>query len=503
MQTHTAIYKLQAGFSAIAVLLLASVICILPQAAAEVASSSCSSSTAPSADIATAVVTAAYKQWKADYITDKGAGGALRVQRSAGDANDTVSEGIAYGMLFAVYNNDSASFSKLWQYEQTHLDANGLMNWRINANNTTNGYNAATDADEDMALALVSADKAWGGYTSAAKQQIKLIKQYEVEATTNILKPGDVWGGSSLLNPSYFSPSYYDVFQTYTADDSWSSVKDASYSVLNAIHSSTASRTSGLIPDWSDAKGNAISGMSYNFSYDASRSPLRLALASSWSCDAVATNLLASFNASFQKTNLGDLASSYTLAAGGNGNGDSTPTLAAVAASATTSSNYSYRTTSWKLLATTQPTTYFPDSLRLLGLLIASGQFANPLQLSAQATTPNAQIKMAPIAVPNSSTADMLDIWWPSNGAAVRGLQPFKAVLENHAVGDYTMYWQVDGSTLNLMDDSNTDYPHKQANVDLTGWKWHGTGPYTVTYVAKDTTGATIGIASTVITIKQ
>ena len=48
-------------------------------------------------------VQAAYEQWKEIYVTADGVGGALRVQRSSFDGYDTVSEGIAYGMLFAAY----------------------------------------------------------------------------------------------------------------------------------------------------------------------------------------------------------------------------------------------------------------------------------------------------------------------------------------------------------------------------------------------------------------
>jgi hypothetical protein len=84
------------------------------------------------------------------------------------------------------------------------------------------------------------------------------------------------------------------------------------------------------------------------------------------------------------------------------------------------------------------------------------------------------------------------NIWWPGNGVSVSGTQPFKAMLTNKDVSSYQMYWQVDGGQLNQMDNSNTDYPHKESIVDLSGWKWKGTGPYTINFVSKDQGGSTL-----------
>src|SRR4029079_10933497 len=98
-----------------------------------------------------------WQKYKAKLVVDGGMG-TLRVQRPE-NANDTVSEGIAYGLLFAVYFNDKTTFDGLWAYAQRFLDPSGLMNWHINAGGTVAGANSATDSDEDMAFALVMADK--------------------------------------------------------------------------------------------------------------------------------------------------------------------------------------------------------------------------------------------------------------------------------------------------------------------------------------------------------
>jgi len=92
---------------------------------------------------------------------------------------------------------------------------------------------------------------------------------------------------------------------------------------------------------------------------------------------------------------------------------------------------------------------------------------------------------------PPSGTATT-NIWWPTDGVSVNGTQPFKAMLEGRDVSQYSMFWQVDGDRLNEMFNSNQDYPHKEANVDVSGWTWKGAEPYNINFVSKDSSGNTI-----------
>lgn len=88
-----------------------------------------------------------------------------------------------------------------------------------------------------------------------------------------------------------------------------------------------------------------------------------------------------------------------------------------------------------------------------------------------------------PTPPPSSGT---VNTWWPSNDTTVSGVQPFKAIVEGLDVSQYTMFWQVDGGQLNSMADSNVDYPHKESLVDVSLWGWKGSGPYEITFVAKN-----------------
>ncbi|MDP1624918.1 MAG: glycoside hydrolase family 6 protein [bacterium] len=97
--------------------------------------------------------------------------------------------------------------------------------------------------------------------------------------------------------------------------------------------------------------------------------------------------------------------------------------------------------------------------------------------------------------VPHSSVSAAerrVDAWWPVDGAVVQGTQPFKGIVPDAQVGDYYMYWQVDGGGLVKMDDSWDGYPHKYASVDLSGWNWKSDGKYRITFVAKDKSGKEI-----------
>ncbi|MDP3794972.1 MAG: glycoside hydrolase family 6 protein [bacterium] len=94
--------------------------------------------------------------------------------------------------------------------------------------------------------------------------------------------------------------------------------------------------------------------------------------------------------------------------------------------------------------------------------------------------------------VSTAAAAPVLEIWWPLEGARVSGVQPFKALIDGRALSEYQMFWQVDEGQWNWMGDSMTDWPHKEAMVDVSGWRWRGDGPYRVNFIARDHSGTII-----------
>lgn len=107
-------------------------------------------------------------------------------------------------------------------------------------------------------------------------------------------------------------------------------------------------------------------------------------------------------------------------------------------------------------------------------------------------------LQAIPVPIAEAASAPV-NVWWPVNNVTVSGLQPFKAMVQGYDVNNYDMFWQVDGGQLNRMGTNWTDYPHKEAPVDLSGWSWHGSGPYQITFRALDKQGNGIGQTSVTI----
>jgi endo-1,4-beta-D-glucanase Y len=233
-----------------------------------------------------AAVQAAYQTWKTTLVTTSGAKGYRRVQRSSSEKlpNHTVSEGIGYGMILAVYMNDQPLFDDLWRYEQQFLDANQLMNWDIDPNGNVAGANAATDADEDMAWALLMADRQWGGsgalsntYLNIAKAQIAAIWNHEIYQS-KLAALGDTWGDWNDLNISYFAPAYYRTFATVDSHD-WAAVIKTVYDTIdNNLNANNKNQTNGLVPGFSTSQGGPMNGEPFTYQYDACRTPFRIGL---------------------------------------------------------------------------------------------------------------------------------------------------------------------------------------------------------------------------------
>jgi len=89
-----------------------------------------------------------------------------------------------------------------------------------------------------------------------------------------------------------------------------------------------------------------------------------------------------------------------------------------------------------------------------------------------------------------------LHIWWPTDGSVLSGIHPFKARLEDVPLSQYRMFWSVDADQLNPMENNSSGDGHKEAEVDLSNWTWRDAGdsygPFSVTFIAKDTSGATV-----------
>ncbi len=358
----------------------------------------------------------AYCQWKSDTVTTSGVGGCpqggcYRVQRPnepSLDKDSTVSEGIGYGMLIAVVMNDQQLFDGLWKYEQQFLDQYGLMNWYIKPDGSgpdTGGTGGATDADEDMAFALIMADKQWGGqgslgqsYLALAKSQITNVWNHEI-INSQVIGPGDAWGDWSTLNISYFATSYYPIFAKVDSDSShvWGTVASTCYDVIaNTLNSANGNQSNGLVPAWAscsstscspnaNAFGNQPGQAPTNYQYDSCRVPFRIGLDYCWNGNPSAQGYLAKTSAFFSAIGASEIVDGYAL----NGTaqpvtpqaspGTSAAFIGPAAVGAMSSSSFlSFVNDAYASVATLQDMTggtYYDDSWMMLSLLAMTGNF--------------------------------------------------------------------------------------------------------------------------------
>jgi len=331
---------------------------------------------------ATAALDKAYEGWRRIYVTGEGANGKLRVRRPE-DHDDTVSEGVGYGMLIAAYHGDRAIFDGLLGYARRYFDGNGLMHWKISSEGRVRGSGGATDADEDIAIALLVAERQWGGeYGVLAKHIIDGIWNSEVEPGTNVLKPGSVWGGSLVMNPSYLDPAYYRIFAKVTGNARWNEVVEKSYRMFESI--AKHNDGTGLAPDWMTAGAGPAKGQSYDYKYDATRVPLRLARDAAWFCEPRAKAVLAKLNSFFAAQGPLTIGDGYTIGGRKFSSVHNSAFVGPVAASALFSDNEIYRQLLWKDLVHLWGGGYYPNHLRHLALLFVTGLMPNPLTLESK-----------------------------------------------------------------------------------------------------------------------
>ncbi|HEX5100656.1 MAG TPA: glycosyl hydrolase family 8 [Polyangiaceae bacterium] len=235
----------------------------------------------------------AFQAFRDEIVTADGARGFVRTRRPDtpdGVPNSTVSEGIAYGMLIAVMLGEQALFDGFYGYAQSVANERGLMRWYVGPDGEPRDTGAASDADEDIAWALVMAHRQWGGrgalsesYLEHAKRQIDRIYTHEVDHTgvPFLFKPGDEWR-SDVFNPSYFAPNQYRLFGEVSGNrDGWQRVVDRGYEAVQAsLNPASGNAENGLVPAWCDAKGTpveAFPGAETNYQTDSARLPFRIA----------------------------------------------------------------------------------------------------------------------------------------------------------------------------------------------------------------------------------
>jgi endo-1,4-beta-D-glucanase Y len=211
-----------------------------------------------------AAVKSFYDVWKSKYLKPGCTSGQYYVEYVNG-SEICVSEGQGYGMVITAYMAGYDTMAKTYYdglyrwYKANPSTVNPiLMNWQQNSKCVSDGTDAATDGDLDIAYSLLLADKQWGSsgsinYLSEALAIINAIKQSEVYPVVSSLQLGD-WAhdDSQYKNdtrPSDFMYDHFRAFNAATNDATWNSVLNECYNLIDTIQTRYSPNT-GLIPDF-------------------------------------------------------------------------------------------------------------------------------------------------------------------------------------------------------------------------------------------------------------
>jgi endo-1,4-beta-D-glucanase Y len=252
------------------------------------------------------LIAVAYDNWKKRFVVP--ASGGFRIQRPENN-NDTVSEGIAYGMLIAVYVDDKALFDGLWTYWKANSATSDgpLMTWQV-----PGGQGTATDADEDAAFAMLMASKQWGGgsYAADAASLMQAVLAHDMSGT--FIKGGSNYSASQPTNPSYFAPAFYRTFARADAANAgaWNGLANGTYTLLGSI---SGTSSNGLYAAWcgnncsaiATNSGSANPGEDVLYQYDAHRIPWRIGTDYCWNGTAAAKTYVDKTSAFFSSASRG------------------------------------------------------------------------------------------------------------------------------------------------------------------------------------------------------
>ncbi len=210
------------------------------------------------------------------------------------------SESQSYALLQSYWVGDKETFDKVWKWTKKNLQrkTDNLFSWvfTYNLDNKKvkiSDKNSATDADTDIAYALIRAGKDWKneGYLKEAKLIIKDLWGVETASASGkrYVLAGS-WANTKsqlVLNPSYFSPFAYREFAKYDVEHNWESLINDGYDTLFRVSGTELRKDTNIFlpPNWAvlNGKNGDVSiftdkSDSIDYSYDAFRAFWRVAM---------------------------------------------------------------------------------------------------------------------------------------------------------------------------------------------------------------------------------
>jgi endo-1,4-beta-D-glucanase Y len=351
-----------------------------------------------------------YDAWKAQYLVAGCAAGQYRILTSPSTPTYTVSEGHGYGMLIAAiiegHDPDAhAIFDGLYAYYDAHRSQidSGLMAWAQDQScANVQGADSATDGDLDIAYALMLADRQWGSsgaidYAKAARRIVTSILTSDVDPTGSILvgdwvKSTDTHYGGT--RPSDFMTTHFRAFSRFSAMADV--VVDHTYAVVDYLQTNDAPAT-GLLPDFATGAAGAMPTPSPAppdwlegaddgaYAYSACRVPWRIATDFVIAGDSRARRAVLPINAWVRAT-IGDdpskIVDGYQLDGTALGSTNSLAFVAPFAVAAMVEpdvgTNQAWLDRSWDAIASQPLGDYYGDTIKMLAMIVASGNWWAP-----------------------------------------------------------------------------------------------------------------------------
>ncbi|MCB9652929.1 MAG: hypothetical protein H6729_02210 [Deltaproteobacteria bacterium] len=355
----------------------------------------------------------AYDRWKTKYLQKACLPGQYRIHTAPSTATYTVSEGHGYAMiivaLMAGHDPDArAIFDGLHGYFLAHPSHKhpNLMAWAQNKKcQDVEGADSATDGDLDIAYALLLAHSQWGDSggidrLKSAKNVIAAALDGEIHPMNSILV-GD-WANDPSddhyegTRPSDFLLQHFKAFALAAGEPRWDEVVEKTYATIDYLQDHYAPST-GLLPDFAvdaptttprPAPANWLEGTDDGaYAWNACRTPWRIGTDYLISGDArsqVAVQRMTQFFRTASHDDPRQITPGYALS-GTSLDPQADPELAFLAPLAVAAmiepdvgTNRPWLDALWGVLVSVPESDYYGDTLRLLAMIVVSGNWWAP-----------------------------------------------------------------------------------------------------------------------------
>ncbi len=180
----------------------------------------------------------AWRDYVGVYVAPEG----YVLDRTRGPDGEVVSEAQGYALLRAAWERDAETFDRVLSWtERTLRRPDGLYAWRWTpaGGGSMLDWNTATDADQEIALALLMGaevfQRPW--LVARAAELLRAVKAHESIAVGDGWFPaaGNWAVGERIVNLSYFLPYAYDAFATADPESRWDQALATGYALLAAV----------------------------------------------------------------------------------------------------------------------------------------------------------------------------------------------------------------------------------------------------------------------------